>query len=186
MLFISTSITSASTEVYLQKDVKEIIKGDIFTVNLNISSDKTINAIDGTITYNKDNLEIKTLKTNDSLLSIWVKEPIFDNEKGELSFVGGTPKGFNGRGGKVLEITFFAKKDSVSLVDFQDIFSVFLNDGKGTKINSWLRPLSISIIDQKFDYFNKNYIYYVIIFLIVIIFIMIKFFFKKTKKNNKL
>jgi hypothetical protein len=189
-------ISFASTEIYFQKDVKEINKGDIFSVNLKISSDKMVNVIDGTLTYDKNILEIKKIKTDNSLLSLWVKEPIFNNEIGELSFVGGVPNGFKGKDGQILEITFFTKKEGLTIVGFKDIFSVFINDGLGTQINPWLKPLSLSISKRQNIFINNissyilpinmntNYKYYIGVFVLILLFIIIKLLIK-FKKNDK-
>lgn len=182
--FIFAQISHAYTEVYFQNQTKEIIVGDTFSIDLKIaSSDKQINVIDGIILYDKDKLEIKEVKINDSLFSLWVQEPIFDNEIGELSFIGGVPNGFQGQKGQILKIIFLAKKKGETLIGFQDIFSVFLNDGRGTQINPWLRPLSLTI-NQK-SYSSVQNIFF-LIFILILLFIIIKLFIKfRNKKHEK-
>jgi len=184
IFFIVTPVSDASTEIYFQKEKKEIIAGNIFLVDLKISSEDSVNAIDGTITYDKDKLEIKSIKTDDTLFSLWVKEPTFDNKKGELIFVGGTSDGFNGKDKQIFEITFLAKNKGSATVGFKDIFSVFVNDGLGTRINPWLRPLPLSITSV-----NNNFKDYIAIFMailiailtIILVFIINKFFLKLKK-----
>lgn len=188
----------ASTEVYFQNDVKEIKKGDTFSIDLKISSDKLVNVIDGALTYDKDVLEIKKVSIEFSILTMWVKEPIINNETGELSFVGGAPNGFKGKDGQVLNITFIAKKEGSTIVGFKDIFSVFINDGKGTRINPWLKPLSFSIVKKPstlskniINYllpvnYNISYKYYIGVFILMVLFITIKLLIKfKKNKNGK-
>ncbi|MEK7471239.1 MAG: cohesin domain-containing protein [Patescibacteria group bacterium] len=183
VFFLFASISHASTEIYFQKDLKEIAKGDTFSADLKISSTEMINVIDGTIIYDKDKLEIKEVKINDSLLSLWVKEPVFNNEIGELSFVGGSPDGFNGTDGQILRIIFLVKKDGVSLLSFKDSFSVFINDGKGTKINPWLRPMTI-FTNEKINYLTRYT--GALIFILLIIFILVRLFIRfRNKKNEK-
>ena len=183
VFFLFASISHASTEIYFQKDLKEIAKGDTFSADLKISSTEMINVIDGTIIYDKDKLEIKEVKINDSLFSLWVKEPVFNNEIGELSFVGGSPDGFNGTDGQILRIIFLVKKDGVSLLSFKDSFSVFINDGKGTKINPWLRPMTI-FTNEKINYLTRYT--GALIFILLIIFILVRLFIRfRNKKNEK-
>lgn len=195
VLFSFSRVSFASTEVYFQKEIGEIIKGDTFSLNLKISSkDKKINVIDGTITYDKDKLEIKKVKIDNSLLSLWVKEPVFDNEIGELSFVGGVIDGFRGKDGQVLEITFFAQKGGSAIVGFKDVFSVFINDGVGTRINPWLKPMSLSIdkksdilTEKVLDYLlpiNMNYKYYLGVFVLILLSIIMKLSIRFIKKKN--
>ena len=135
--FCFASVSKASTEIYFQNDTKEITQGDSFGVFLKASSDKSINVVDGTVLYDKDKLQIKEIKKDNSILSLWTKEPIFDNKIGELSFTGGMPDGFAGKDGEILSITFLAKKTGTTTIGFQDIFSVYANDGLGTQINPW-------------------------------------------------
>lgn len=145
------SFAQALTGVYLRTNNAYIIKGDIINVDLKISSDKSINTIDGTLIYDKNKLFVKEVKTDGSLFSIWAKQPSFDNNKGEISFVGGIPGGFVGKEGQVLKITFLAKNLGDVKVDFKDIFSVLLNDGLGTPANPWVEPLSLSIYEKRLE-----------------------------------
>ena len=139
-------IAKAATTVYFDLEKPIIYEGDTFIVNMKISTpDKSINVIDGTILYDNNKLEIREISTGGSLLSLWSKLPVFSNDKGTLSFVGGVSGGFQGEEGKVLKIIFLAKSEGEAQIDFLDGFSVFLNDGRGTHINPWLRPLSLNI-----------------------------------------
>lgn len=142
-------IVKAATTVYFDLENPVIYEGDTFLINLKISTpDKSINVIDGTITYDNNRLEIKEVSTGGSLFALWPKPPIFSNEKGTLSFVGGVSDGFQGEKGKVLKIIFLTKREGKAQIDFLDGFSVFLNDGQGTSINPWLRPLSLNILKK--------------------------------------
>jgi len=143
------SIVKAATTVYFDLEKPVIYEGDIFLVNLKISSpDKSINVVDGTIIYDTSKLEIKEVSTGGSLFILWPNRPVFSNDKGTLSFVGGVPDGFQGKEGEVLKIIFLARSEGEAQIDFLDGFSVFLHDGQGTQINPWLRPLSLTILQR--------------------------------------
>lgn len=136
----------AATTISFNAGDSTVSKGDTFVVDVEISTpDKSINVVDGTVIYDNDKLEIKEVSTGGSLLVLWPKSPVFSNEKGNLNFVGGTPGGFQGEKGEIVKIIFLAKGEGEAKLDFLDGFSVFLNDGKGTPINPWLRPLSLNI-----------------------------------------
>lgn len=144
--FFSSSIAHAATTVYFDSDKPVIYQDDTFLVSLKISAtDKSINAVDGTVLYDQSRLEIKEVSTGNSWFTLWPKPPAFSNENGSLSFVGGASGGFLGEGGTVLRIVFLAKSKGEAKIDFLDGFSVFLNDGLGTSINPWLRPFSLNI-----------------------------------------
>ncbi|MDP2704450.1 MAG: cohesin domain-containing protein [bacterium] len=136
----------AATTVYFDSENSAVYAGDTFLVNIKISTpDTPINAVDGTILYDNSVLEIKEISTGNSLLTLWPKPPTFSNESGSLSFVGGVSGGFQSDGGNILRIVFIAKSEGEAKIDFLDGFSIFLNDGQGTSINPWLRPLSLNI-----------------------------------------
>ncbi len=148
ILFLLPFFTKAATSVYFDLENPAIYEGDTFLVNLKISTpDKPINVVDGTILYSR-NLEIKEVSAGSSLLALWPKPPVFSNQKGSLSFVGGALGGFQDEDGEVLRIIFLAKSEGRAQIDFLDGFSVFLNDGQGTKINPSLRPFSSSILKR--------------------------------------
>lgn len=139
----------AATTIYFDLEKPTVYESDVFLVNLEIStSDKPINVVDGTILYDSDKLEVKEVSTGGSLLALWPKPPVFANDKGTLSFVGGIAEGFQGKKGEVLKIIFLAKNEGEAQIDFLDGFSVFLHDGQGTQINPWLRPLSLNILKR--------------------------------------
>jgi len=198
----------AATEIYFEKnnkenkESKEIFVGDIFSVDLKVSSiDQEINAIDGTVIYDKDKLEIKKVKTKDSVFSLWAEEPVFDNKTGKLSFVGGVPNGFSEKNGQILAVTFLAKKSGNSLVGFQDVFSVFANDGEGTVINPWLKPLPLDVQKKSFladvdknlltyttnsnNFFKYNIFVFILILLCIIIRLLVIKFWKRNKNRKK-
>jgi len=142
----------AATTVYFDLETPVIYESDTFLINLKISTpDKSVNVIDGTILYDNNKLEIKEVSAGNSLFALWPKPPVFSNDKGTLSFVGGVPDGFQGKEGEVLKIIFLAKSEGEAKIDFLDGFSVFLNDGQGTQINPWLRPLSLNILTRPLE-----------------------------------
>ena len=143
------SSAHALTSVYFLNNNLNINNGDTFSVDLKISSDKSVNVIDGTLTFDKNKLAVKEIKTDGSIFSVWAKSPIFDNNKGTITFIGGVPSGFKDKDGQVLDITFMAKNNGQTKIDFQDVFSIYLNDGLGTKINPWLEPAQLNINPSK-------------------------------------
>jgi hypothetical protein len=127
--------------------------GDVFSVDFKISaSSSAVNVVDGKIKYNKDLLEIKNIEIDQSKLSLWTVPVSFDNQKGEIAFVGGAEKVLKGQNNQILKINFIAKQEGKTKIDFNDNFSVFENDGKGTRINPWLQPVEITILPSS----NQN------------------------------
>src|ERR1035437_1425573 len=83
--FLFTNYSAlASTLIFFNSNIQHVYSGDDFTVDLKVSSDKSINVIDGTLIYNKNNLEIKNISLEGSLISLWPTPATFDNNKGQL------------------------------------------------------------------------------------------------------
>jgi len=185
----------ASTNVFFKESNVNINRGDIFSIDLKISSDKAINVIDGTLLFDNKKLFVREVKIDGSLFTIWAKSPTFDNSTGKISFTGGVPGGFSGKDGQVIKITFRAKGEGDTKVDFQDIFSVFLNDGLGTRVNIWMEPITLSIntiIPETFlgktlqilsDKNIENNNFPLIIFIVLILAIIVFFVRRKNKKG---
>ena len=147
--FILLPSTTLAATIHFYSETENIYQGDIFIVETKISSsDKLINAAEGTIFFDKERLEVKELSSGGSLFSVWLSPPVFSNKEGEISFIGGTPDGFHGEDALVLKIIFLAKNDGEAKLDFQDNTTLFLHDGKGTQINPWLRPFSLNILKR--------------------------------------
>lgn len=190
----------ASTNVYFKESNININKGDIFSIDLKISSDKSINVIDGTLLFDSKKLFVREVKTDSSLFTIWAKSPTFDNNTGKISFTGGVPGGFVGENGQVVKITFLAKGEGDTKIDFQDIFSVFLNDGLGTRVNIWMEPITLSIntitpetflgktlqilSDKNAENNNLPLIVFIVLILVIIVFFVRRKNKKVIKRNN--
>lgn len=117
-----------------------------FTATLKVDSlAQPVNAVKGTLTFNKDKLEIIGVSKIGSILNLWVDEPNFSNLNGTLKFQGGVPNpGFIGNGGTVLHIIFKAKSPGITSLVWKD-GEVLANDGKGTNILINLQNLDFSI-----------------------------------------
>lgn len=108
--------------------------GDTFIVSVNVDTDGTsINAVEGKISFNKDELEAVELSKDDSVLESWTVDPVYSNDDGTISFGGGM-KSFTGDSGKIFSITFRALKNAESQVRFSTGAAILAADGQGTNI----------------------------------------------------
>jgi hypothetical protein len=157
LVFFPSLALAQMYRIYFSPIVKEIYQDDIFILELRISSlDQKINAADVSLLFDKDKLEVKDLNTGGSLFTLWPQKPVFSNEEGKISFVGGTPNGFQGENALVLKIIFLAKNKGKAKIDFQDTTLFFLADGKGTPINPWLKSLTLNILGRPAELNPKN------------------------------
>ncbi len=101
------------------------------TVSIDPQSD-SVNAADGTISFDPSLLSVSSVSRDGSVFSLWTSDPSFSNTAGTLTFSGGTPSAFSTKG-KVVTINFKAKTTGSAKVEFTK-GSVLAADGKGTDV----------------------------------------------------
>jgi hypothetical protein len=154
--------------LYLDSLKESFDVGEEFSVSVKISTDFHINAVKTVLYFPQDKLSILEISKQGSIFSLWVEEPGFSNESGEISFLGGLPHpGFFGTDGHIISIKFKAKDRGVANLSWGES-AILANDGKGTNIFSYgrkssytlnvLAPVVLSSIhlDEKKWYSNNN------------------------------
>lgn len=127
--------SAAGASLYLAPGSGTYVIGGKFSVAVKVNTGgAVINAAEGTISFDKNLLEVAGVSKGGSVFSLWTTEPTFSNTAGTVSFGGGVPRpGYNGAAGGVCTITFKAKKAGAARVSFT-AGAVLANDGKGTNI----------------------------------------------------
>lgn len=124
----ATLSVSPSTGVYSA--------GSTFTTRVVVnSSGKSINAAEGTIKFNPQEVTVVSVDRSSSIFSLWVTEPSFSNSAGTITFSGGLPTGYTGAAGTVFNITFRTTNASTARVSLTN-GAVLANDGMGTNVLS--------------------------------------------------
>lgn len=137
-LFAFTASAEAATTMYVSPATGSFAPGTSFTVGVYIStpSDKPANAISSTVSFPKDLLEVSSVSTGGSIVTLWVANPTYSNAAGTVHFEGVIVNpGYNGTAGKLVSITFKAKAAGSATVSFPS-GSILANDGLGTNILS--------------------------------------------------
>jgi len=120
--------------LYLSPPSGTYTVGSNFSVKVKVNSGGTpINAAEGTLVFNPDELQVVSLSKNGSIFSLWTTEPTFSNSTGNIVFGGGSPSSFTGTSGTIITITFKAKVSASAQVGFSS-GSVLAADGKGTNV----------------------------------------------------
>lgn len=108
--------------------------GDVFTVSVFINtSSKPINAVEGQVSFNPDELEVSGISEEGSVIGSWTREPIL-SEEGGISFGGGIAGGFTGDSGKIFSIDFRARRIAQGAIRFTVGAAILADDGMGTNI----------------------------------------------------
>lgn len=122
----ATLSVSPSTGVYSA--------GSTFTTRVVVNSaGKSINAAEGTIKFNPQEVTVVSVDRSGSIFSLWVTEPSFSNSAGTITFSGGLPTGYTGSAGTVFNITFRTTNASTARVSLTG-GAVLANDGMGTNV----------------------------------------------------
>jgi hypothetical protein len=108
--------------------------GGTFTVSVIVdSAGKSINAAEGTLSFDPNQIAVVSASRSNSIFSLWVTEPSFSNSAGTVSFSGGSPAGYSGSAGSVMSVTFRAKTAGTARLTLSQ-GAVLANDGKGTNV----------------------------------------------------
>jgi hypothetical protein len=116
------------------------------TVPLTIDTQgSTINAGEFYLTYDPARIEVKSLKTDTSIFSLWITgQPSFSNDTGTLNFAGGLPTpGFIGKG-TVAQVVLVVKGKGTTHLSWDPKSRMLKNDGAGTAVPLRLPPVTLS------------------------------------------
>jgi len=127
--------------------------GDSINIKVVISSDKSINAISGKISFPNHLLTLSSVSKNGSIIDLWAEEPSYSNKTGTVSFGGVMLNGFSGNKGVVINLVFKAKAIGTATINLTE-GSVLANDGLGTDIIS-SKGKSVITINEEQVIINK-------------------------------
>lgn len=148
--------SALAATAYLTADYSSIAVGDTIIVNLIMDTlDKNPNVVEGDVLIKEGagNIKIIEFSLADSELTHWPRTPSL-NSNSKISFIGGTPGGFNQKSGLLFKIVFLAEKEGQVIFLPADI-KAYDNDGKATPIKVSNNPLTVNIEPKK-DVQSKN------------------------------
>lgn len=132
--FIYFTTNAEAASLYLSPSTGVYTANNTFTVKVMVNTDgKPINAADGLLSFNTNELSVVSVNRVGSIFNLWVTEPTFSNSNGTINFSGGLPSGYTGRSGNIMTITFRAAGAGATRVSFKN-GSLLANDGLGTNI----------------------------------------------------
>lgn len=141
-----------AAKLYLEPEKGEYYQEDTFIVEVRLNTEgEYVNTIKGDLSFPQDILEVKDLSKGNSVLTLWAEEPSFSNQKGEISFIGGVPAGYQGWDGLLGRIIFEAKKEGEVEIKFQENCQVLLNDGFGTPAKLETKGAILTILPEKLE-----------------------------------
>lgn len=188
--FIFNEVFAA--EIYFEPYQEEIRNNQIFEIKVKIDAqNQSLNAIEGEIVFS-ENIELINIKKENSLINLWIQEPIFENNA--IIFSGIIPGGYQGeinpylkgyQPGEIIELIFKAKQAGLAKLTIKQA-NVLLNDGKGSSADLKIKNLEFKITEQEQGLSYKKIIFFVLLILIFIglIVIIIKIHLVKSSKTG--
>jgi len=153
--------TTNAALLYFDPSEASLYRGDTVTLNLRIDTDEgeCINTIDAVVKYG-EGIRAVDVSRGDSILNIWVEDPVINEENKTVTFAGGLPGGYCGRAlgdpsltNVVAAIVFSSPGFSVGgtsvptvAVEVAPESQVLLHDGLGTVANLNTQGTKITLL----------------------------------------
>ncbi len=162
LVFFGIVSTSNAALLYFDPSELQVSRGDTATIGLRIDTDEDecINAVDIVIKYDPSIRAVDVSRGN-SILNIWVEDPVIDETNHTITFAGGLPGGYCGRiagdpslTNIIAELMFRSPGFSVGTggntasgkIWVDGISQVLLHDGRGTQSNLRLQDATIVLL----------------------------------------
>ncbi len=118
--------------------------GQVFSARVTVNTNgASVNAADGTLKFNPSEITVLNV-TKGPIFNLWTAEPAFSNAAGSITFSGGSPTGYTGSNGTVINITFKAATAGNPKVSFSG-GSVLAADGRGTNVLTTMNSAAFTI-----------------------------------------
>lgn len=155
LLLFFSPLVSYAADISFNVDKNIVAQNEDFLVQVFVDTkDLTVNALEGTVIFSSDFLELKEIRDGNSVVNFWINKPQ-NTANGQVSFSGITPGGFSGAKNFLFSLVFKAKKIGSSSISF-DKLQILKNDGLGTKVPIKASSLVFSIIKETKDSVAKD------------------------------
>ncbi|MCR4286186.1 MAG: hypothetical protein NUW00_04800 [Candidatus Kaiserbacteria bacterium] len=161
LLFLVQPLAVHGALLYFDPASTDVYRGDSVTLSLRLDTDEgeCINTIDATVHYD-ESVRAVDISRGDSILNIWVEDPVIDESAHTIKFAGGIPGGYCGRipgdpslTNVILKLVFRSPGFSIGGGDSQSArvwvdenVQVLLHDGYGTNADTKLQDALINLM----------------------------------------
>jgi len=134
-LFLFIPAISRAATLSLSPAVGGFSVGSTFSTSILLDTKgQSINALEVSLSFPPDMLQVVSPSTGQSVIGVWTASPRFDNKNGRIELQGGIPGGITASNALVSTITFRVKSVGEGVVKFLDKSRILLNDGLGTNV----------------------------------------------------
>lgn len=138
VVYLATASSASAVErtISLVGPIGMIKPGQTLMIDVDLTNlTEAINALDLTITFPPDRLQVQSVSREQSALTLWPEIPSWDNERGTIHVVGGLPNGLFAQNARIVTLVMTASQGGSAAVALDDATSAaFLNDGRGTRV----------------------------------------------------
>jgi len=153
--FAKDQTMNSGAVLFMSPDSGVFLVNNNFSVSVKLDTDKEINAVQATILFPTDKLDVISFSKERSILYFWIIKPSYSNTDEMIQFIGGTPNpGFKGEG-EIFTIVFRPKKEGKAQIKFKEGL-VLANDGKGTNILGEQRDASYRFVSESPADLNRD------------------------------
>lgn len=162
-IFLCVPVTSQAALLYFDTDQVNVHRGDTVTLGLriNVDEEECVNTVDATINYDAS-IRAVDVSIGDSILNIWIEDPMIDETNHTIRFAGGIPGGYCGRipgdprlTNEIVSLVFRSPGLSIgggsdnknARVWISETSQVLLHDGLGTVANLQTQEAFITLLD---------------------------------------
>ncbi len=132
IIFSYTTVSAQSIELRSEDMVYNV--GDSFLIEVRLNAmGKKINSFEGSLSIPHEYFDVSSIKTGDSIISLWTQNPVYKADTSELQFSGGLIGGYSGSDGPLFSFVVHVKKEGDATIGFKKI-DAYLNDGYATAI----------------------------------------------------
>lgn len=156
LFFWSGPLWLRAAEIGVQTISSQVKTGEFFLVEVLVSSEESVNAVEGIITFPDNILSLQKINDGDSFISFWVEKPFLLTD-GQLRFAGIIPGGFMGSKQRIFSLLFKGLQAGSAPLGLTKV-KVYKNDGLGTSLAVSLVEQSVTITDSG-DYVQQPLAY---------------------------
>lgn len=160
---IFSSQVADAALLYIDPAEAQINRGDTKTIAVRLDTDEgeCINTVDAVIEYDSS-VRAVDVSRGDSILSLWIEDPVIDEEQNKITFAGGIPGGYCGRiagdprlSNIIVELVFRSPGLNIgggnnpnATIVFTDETQVLEHDGFGSRAPLQTRGATITLLDS--------------------------------------
>ncbi len=164
VLLLCVAHEAHAASLYMDPNQAELKRGDTMVISVRLDTDEgeCVNVVDAVITYSENIQPVDTSRGN-SVLNLWVEEPVINKENRTITFAGGIPNGYCGRipgdprlTNNVIDLLFQSpglqigqsESGNVASIGFDPQTHVLLNDGFGTRVEPQVFGASVLLAKE--------------------------------------